>query len=34
MMTTENGFTSEQLAWLIRRHGVEMTYLSGGSHMS
>ena len=26
--------TSEQLAWLIRRHGVEMTHLSGGSHIS
>ena len=25
--------TSEQLAWLIRRHGVEMTALSGGSHI-
>ena len=25
--------TSEQLAWLIRRHGVEMTHLSGGSHL-
>lgn len=25
--------TSEQLAWLIRRHGVEMTHLSGGSHI-
>ena len=24
---------SEQLAWLIRRHGVEMTNLSGGSHI-
>ena len=24
---------SEQLAWLIRRHGVEMTHLSGGSHL-
>ena len=24
---------SEQLAWLIRRHGVEMTHLSGGSHI-
>ena len=24
---------SEELAWLIRRHGVEMTHLSGGSHM-
>lgn len=25
--------TSEQLAWLIRRHGVEMTHRSGGSHL-
>ena len=25
--------TSEQLAWLIRRHSVEMTHLSGGSHI-
>ena len=25
--------TSGQLAWLIRRHGVEMTALSGGSHI-
>lgn len=25
--------TSEQLAWLIRRHGVEMTHLSHGSHI-
>ena len=24
---------SEQLAWKIRRHGVEMTHLSGGSHI-
>lgn len=24
---------SEQLAWLIRRHGVEMTHLSGGGHI-
>ncbi len=24
---------SEQLAWLIRRHSVEMTHLSGGSHI-
>lgn len=27
-------WTSEQLAWKIRRHGVEMTHLSGGSHIS
>lgn len=25
--------TGEQLAWLIRRHGIEMTHLSGGSHI-
>lgn len=25
--------SSEQLAWLIRRHGVEMSHLSGGSHI-
>ena len=25
--------TSEELAWKIRRHGVEMTHLSGGSHI-
>lgn len=25
--------TSEVLAWKIRRHGVEMTHLSGGSHI-
>lgn len=25
--------SSEQLAWLIRRHAVEMTHLSGGSHL-
>lgn len=25
--------TSEQLSWLIRRHGIEMTHLSGGSHV-
>jgi transketolase len=25
--------TSEQLSWKIRRHGVEMTHLSGGSHI-
>lgn len=24
---------STQLAWLIRRHGIEMTHLSGGSHI-
>jgi len=26
-------WTSEQLAWLIRRYGVEMTHLSGGGHI-
>lgn len=26
-------WNSEQLAWLIRRHAVEMTHLSGGSHI-
>ena len=25
--------TSDKLAWLIRRHGIEMTHLSGGSHI-
>lgn len=25
---------STQLAWLIRRHGIEMTHLSGGSHIA
>lgn len=25
--------TSEQMAWRIRRHGVEMTHLSGGGHI-
>ena len=24
---------SEQLAWKIRRHGIEMTHRSGGSHI-
>lgn len=24
---------SEEMAWLIRRHGIEMTHLSGGSHI-
>ncbi len=28
-----NLLTSEQLAWKIRRHAVEMTHLSGGSHI-
>ena len=28
-----NKWTSEQLAWKIRRHGIEMTHLSGGSHI-
>lgn len=26
-------WTSEELAWKIRRHGIEMTHLSGGSHI-
>ncbi len=26
-------WSSEQLAWRIRRHGIEMTHLSGGSHI-
>lgn len=26
-------YNSEQLAWLIRRHAVELTHLSGGSHI-
>ena len=35
---SENGkenkaMTSQELAWKIRRHGVEMTHLSGGSHI-
>lgn len=30
---TQSKWTSEQLAWRIRRHGVEMTHLSGGSHL-
>lgn len=25
--------TSEQLSWKIRRHAIEMTHLSGGSHI-
>jgi transketolase len=25
--------TSEQLAWKIRRHGIEMTHISQGSHI-
>ena len=24
---------SEQLAWLIKRHGIEMTHISHGSHI-
>ena len=24
---------SANLSWLIRRHGIEMTHLSGGSHI-
>ena len=27
-------YSSEQLAWLIRRHAVELTHLSGGSHIA
>ena len=30
----KKNMTSEQLAWKIRRHGVEMTHLSGGSHLA
>ena len=26
-------YNSEQLAWLIRRYAVELTHLSGGSHI-
>lgn len=29
----EKKYSSEQLAWLIRRHGIEMTHLSGGAHI-
>lgn len=29
----EKKHSSEQLAWLIRRHGIEMTHLSGGAHI-
>ena len=29
----KRAMTSEQLAWRIRRHGIEMTHLSGGSHI-
>ena len=25
--------TSQQMAWIIRRHGIEMTHLSGGGHI-
>lgn len=32
-MKTLQKYNSEQLAWLIRRHGIEMTHLSGGSHL-
>lgn len=32
-MNTPKKYSSEQLAWLIRRHGIEMTHLSGGSHL-
>lgn len=33
-MGLERDMTSEQLAWKIRRHGIEMTHLSGGSHIA
>lgn len=29
----KNDMTGVRLAWLIRRHGIEMTHLSGGSHI-
>lgn len=29
----DSKMTSQQLAWKIRRHGIEMTHLSGGSHI-
>lgn len=29
----EIGMTSEQLAWMIRRHAIEMTHISHGSHI-
>ena len=29
----EMEMNSEELSWLIRRHGIEMTHLSGGSHI-
>lgn len=32
-MDRKKKYSSEQLAWLIRRHGIEMTHLSGGSHL-
>lgn len=32
-MNDKKKYSSEQLAWLIRRHGIEMTHLSGGSHL-
>lgn len=32
-MKIQRKYSSEQLAWLIRRHGIEMTHLSGGSHL-
>ena len=31
--TNMGKWSSEQLAWLIRRHAVEMTHLSGGGHL-
>ncbi len=30
---SDKKYTSEQLAWRIRRHAIEMTYLSRGSHI-
>lgn len=33
LLECEQYMTSQQLAWMIRRHGVEMTHLSGGSHI-
>ncbi|MDE7381874.1 MAG: transketolase, partial [Muribaculaceae bacterium] len=32
-MENNSKYSSLQLAWLIRRHGIEMTHLSGGSHL-
>lgn len=33
MFVAMGKLNSEQLAWLIRRHGIEMTHISGGSHI-